>query len=387
MEISIIGCGYVGLSLGLALSNKFKVHFYDIDKKKINNIKKKVSPIEEDQISEYLLDNKNIKASTNFDKSVNKSQYIVIATPTDYDPISNVFNTTSIENTIKKLLKLKKKASIIIKSTIPIGYTEYLCKKYKDMDIIFSPEFLREGKALYDNLNPSRIIIGNKSPKARKFGSMLLDCINDKNTPMQFTSSHEAEAIKLFSNSYLAMRIAYFNELDSFCEMKKINSKNVIKGISYDPRIGNYYNNPSFGYGGYCLPKDTKQLLKNYENIPNNLITAIVSSNSTRKDFIASNIIQKNPKTVGIFRINMKNGSDNFRTSAIQGIIKRIQKKGIRIIIYEPLIKEKYFNKSKIFKSLKEFKKNSNIIIANRYDKQLHDVKDKVYTRDIFLRD
>tara|TARA_B100000401_G_C52813004_1_gene724950 strand:+ start:2653 stop:3816 length:1164 start_codon:yes stop_codon:yes gene_type:complete len=387
MNISVIGCGYVGLSLGILLSKKNKVTFFDIDRNKIKKIKKQVSPINDDLISKYLLKNQNIKASLNFKSAITNSEYIIIATPTDYDVKKNEFNTESIENTIIKAFKYNSEAIIIIKSTIPLGYTEYLRNKFNNKKIIYSPEFLREGQALYDNLNPSRIIIGDKGKPGKKFYSMLLKCIKTKKTPVRYTTSTEAEAIKLFSNTYLAMRIAYFNELDSYCEKNKLNTKTVINGMSFDPRIGDYYNNPSFGYGGYCLPKDTKQLLKNYENIPNNLITAIVSSNSTRKDFIASNIIQKNPKTVGIFRINMKHGSDNFRTSAIQDVIERIQKKGIKIIIYEPLIKEKYFNKSKIFKSLKEFKKNSNIIIANRYDKQLHDVKDKVYTRDIFLRD
>jgi UDPglucose 6-dehydrogenase len=387
MNISVIGCGYVGLSLGILLSKKNKVTFFDIDRNKIKKIKKQVSPINDDLISKYLLKNQNIKASLNFKSAITNSEYIIIATPTDYDVKKNEFNTESIENTIIKAFKYNSEAIIIIKSTIPLGYTEYLRNKFNNNKIIYSPEFLREGQALYDNLNPSRIIIGDKGKPGKKFYSMLLKCIKTKKTPVRYTTSTEAEAIKLFSNTYLAMRIAYFNELDSYCEKNKLNTKTVINGMSFDPRIGDYYNNPSFGYGGYCLPKDTKQLLKNYDNIPNNLITAIVSSNSTRKDFIASNIIQKNPKTVGIFRINMKHGSDNFRTSAIQDVIERIQKKGIKIIIYEPLIKEKYFNKSKIFKSLKEFKKNSNIIIANRYDKQLHDVKDKVYTRDIFLRD
>ena len=387
MKISVVGCGYVGLSLGLVLSKKNKICFYDINEKITSNINKRISHLSEKDIKKKLKSNINIEAKNNFYDAVDCKDFIIIATPTDYNPNTNNFDTSSVEMTIKKLSDINNKAIIIIKSTIPLGYTEYLRQKYSSKRIIFSPEFLREGKSIQDNLNPDRIVIGDKGINGKKFSKLLLSCTEKRNVPVIYTNSTEAESIKLFSNTYLAMRIAFFNELDSYCERNEISTKNVIEGVSLDKRVGDHYNNPSFGYGGYCLPKDTKQLLKNYDKVPNNLISAIVEANTTRKNFIADNLIARKPNVIGVFRITMKHGSDNFRTSAVQGIMKRIKAKGIKIVIYEPLLKQKTFFNSKVITSLSKFKNMSDIIITNRYEKILSNVNEKVYTRDIFLRD
>jgi UDPglucose 6-dehydrogenase len=387
MKISVVGTGYVGLSMAVLLSQYNEVIAFDIDDKKINKINNKISPIKDKEIEVYLKE-KNLKLEATIDKekAYSKSELIIIATPTNYDSVSNSFDTSSVDTVIKDILKYNYNATIIIKSTIPLGFTHFLRKKYNYKNIIFSPEFLREGSALKDNLYPSRIIIGDTTNEAKIFGSLLSKAAlkkEDKISVLHMTSS-EAEAVKLFSNTYLAMRIAYFNELDSYCETNKIDTRNVINGVCLDERIGNYYNNPSFGYGGYCLPKDTQQLLKNYEKVPNNIIRAIVESNTTRKDFIANQIINLKPKTVGIYRLIMKDGSDNYRESAVQGIMKRMNAKGIRIIIYEPTLKMETFFNSKVISNLEIFKKESEIIIANRFNKEIEDVKFKIYTRDLF---
>ncbi len=390
-RITVVGMGYVGTSLAILLSKKNLVLAYDTDKKKINLIKKKLSPIKDTHASSYLK-NKRLKLKATSEKKIafKDADFIIICVPTNYDEESNQFDTSSIEKVIKNLNTINNKAVIIIKSTVPIGYTNKLKNLFPKLKIIFSPEFLREGKALYDNLHPSRIVIGEKSLEAKKFGELLIESSSKsrENIPIYYMNSTEAESVKLFSNTYLAMRISYFNELDSFCEKYNISTREVIKAVSADPRVGNYYNNPSFGYGGYCLPKDTQQLLRNYDEVPNNLIRAIVETNTTRKDFIAKSILQKKPKIVGIYRLIMKKESDNFKQSSILGIMKRIKAKGIKIIIYEPLFKDKktFFN-SKVVYDLKKFKKQSDIIVANRSDKNLNDIKDKLYTRDIFKVD
>lgn len=383
--------GYVGTSLAILLSKKNLVFAYDTDQNKIELIKKKVSPIEDRHASKYLKNKKlKLKATNDQKTAFRDAEFIIICVPTNYDEENNQFNTSSIEIVIKNLNKINNKAVIIIKSTVPIGYTNKLKNLFPKLKIIFSPEFLREGKALYDNLYPSRIVIGEKSLEAKKFGDLLIESSlkSKENIPIYYMSSAEAESVKLFSNTYLAMRISYFNELDSFCEKYNISTKEVINAVSADPRVGNYYNNPSFGYGGYCLPKDTQQLLRNYDEVPNNLIRAIVETNTTRKDFIAKSIMQKKPKIVGIYRLVMKKDSDNFKQSSILGIMKRIKAKGVKIIIYEPLFKDKktFFN-SKIVYDLKKFKKQSDVIVANRSHKDLDDMRDKLYTRDIFKVD
>ncbi len=393
MKITVVGTGYVGLSASMLLSQKYNVTALDIDPEKISMLNKGISPIKDKDIEHYLLlakENSNFYATLDKKEAYDGADYIILATPTDFNSETNFFNTDSLEQVTKDIAEINPNASIIIKSTVPIGFTRGIKKKYSKKDIIFCPEFIREGNALKDNLFPSRIIIGDNSKKAEKFAKILRECAHIDDVEVLFTSPDEAEAIKLFSNSFLAMRVSYFNELDSFAEANNLDSKKIIKGVGLDPRIGLHYNNPSFGYGGYCLPKDTKQLIANYQDVPNDLISAIDKSNSTRKDFVANSIIKKNPKTVGIYRLIMKSNSDNYRASSIIGVIDRIKEEGINLIIFEPLLfenKEYKFMDIDIIGSIQDFKKSSDIIVTNRMVYDLEDCSHKVYTRDLFNSD
>ena len=388
MKIAVAGTGYVGLSLATLLSQKNEVIALDVIPEKVEKINNRISPIQDQYIEEYFKTKElNLKATLDYKEAFTGAKYIIISTPTNYDEKTHFFDTSSVEDIIKKVISMNIDTTMVVKSTIPVGFIENMKKKYNIDNIMFSPEFLREGKALYDNLYPSRIIVGEKSKRAEEFAKLLKECCLKEDVTVKFMNSTEAEAVKLFANTYLALRVAYFNELDTYAELKGLNTKDIIDGVCLDPRIGNFYNNPSFGYGGYCLPKDTKQLLANYDNVPENLIEAIVKSNDTRKRHITDMILEHNPSVVGIYRLTMKSNSDNFRASAIQSVIKNLKDKNVRVVIYEPTLTTNTFDDLEVIKDLNKFKNISDIIVVNRVDDNLLDVKDKLYTRDLYSRD